>query len=156
MTTLTHSGQDAAIQHGANVLFSIAGRLECGQHLLTCRIVLEGEVSVPARVLVDVEAGPVAAMDVVGMEPEQMTAFAAVLGAGLADPRSASCEIMMHSTAPDTVPVEQAWEMVPALTPDRRSLRPLSEFEARHRYTPERADSASLIFRDAFELNADA
>lgn len=86
MTTLTHSEQDAVIQRGSDVLFSIAGRLERGRHLLTCRTVLADGTSVPARVLVDVESGPVAAMDMIGMEPEQMTAFAVVLGAGLADP----------------------------------------------------------------------
>lgn len=44
--------------------------------------------------------------------------------------------------------------MVHALTPGQRSLRPLSKNEARSRYTPERADSAPLTFRDAFDLCA--
>jgi hypothetical protein len=71
------------------------------------------------------------------------------------NPGTKHCEVTMHSTAPDTSPVEQAWEMVPAGVPDMRWLRPLSEFEARNRYTPERADSAALTFRSAFELDAD-
>lgn len=154
MAALTDAQQEAAFARGADALMRIAGKLEPGQHLLGCRVDLAGGVSVPARVLINV-TGP-ELDDLIGMEPEQMTMFAIVLGAGLMDPRTEHCDVMLHSKAtPDATPVEQAWEMIPTLTPDTRWLRPLSAFEARNRYTPERADADSLTFRSAFELNAE-
>lgn len=151
MATLTESRREAAFARGTAALMRIAGQLEPGQHLLGCRVDLPGGESMPARVLIDV-TGP-EPNDVISMEPAQMTTFALVLGAGLMNPGTKRCEVMMHSAAHDTAPVEQAWEMDPAGMPDTRWLLPLSATEARRRYTPERADSAALTFRNAFPLD---
>lgn len=154
MTKLTSSEQEAARVRGFNTLFAIAGGLNPGRHLLTSRVVLESGKELPARVLVTVAAGEAGegGDDVISMEPSQVSIFALILGAGLASPQTAHCAIVARSTAPGAIPAEQAWEMTPALTPDRRGLRPLSAFEASHRHGREQADTAALIFRDAFEL----
>ncbi|MEV6782699.1 hypothetical protein [Streptomyces sp. NPDC051098] len=153
MTKLTSSEQEAARVRGFNALFAIAGGLNPGRHLLTSRVVLESGKELPARVLVTVAAGEgEGGDDVISMEPSQVSTFALILGAGLVCPQTAHCNIVARSTAPGTIPAEQAWEMTPALTPDRRGLRPLSAFEASHRHGREQADAAALTFRDAFEL----